>query len=179
MNFSPRPYPQGVEGRETERVQEYGEREMTGPITVMEWLCYSWLHTAVCSHCHSPPVQRHAALSVSPAKCVPHPSGSIFLKKPTVSPINVTVDIKETHTGPSQDRDQHVKCNLLHITHYPLQKKELVILLFCYTPQIVSFLLKLQTWPPICKIFLPGGSLMSAMRLKQATFHPSQAPLVL
>lgn len=31
---------------------------MTTPITMMEWLGYSWLHTGVFSHSHSPPVQR-------------------------------------------------------------------------------------------------------------------------
>lgn len=57
------------------------ERGMTRPITVMEWLCYSWLHTAVCSHSHSPPVQthrqrqRHAAFQ--PRDCCIHLSHKI------------------------------------------------------------------------------------------------------
>lgn len=60
---------------------------MTRPITVMEWLCYSWLHTAVCSHSHSPPVQRHrqrhtasqthVCLVCLSHTTVPHPSDNI------------------------------------------------------------------------------------------------------
>lgn len=46
LNASPLPRGVGAGG---------GKAEMTRPITVMEWLCYSWLHTAVCSHSHSPP----------------------------------------------------------------------------------------------------------------------------
>lgn len=76
------PLPRGVEGRETESAG-VGEGEMTRPITVMEWLCYSWLHTAVCSHSHSPPVQRNAAFQTHicrvclSRKIIPHPYENI------------------------------------------------------------------------------------------------------
>lgn len=49
----PLPPPKGAEGS-----AGVGEGEMTSPIRMMEWLGYSWLHTGVFSHSHSPPVQR-------------------------------------------------------------------------------------------------------------------------
>lgn len=51
--YTPSPPPKGAEGS-----VGVGEGEMTSPITVMEWPGYSWLHTGVFSHSHSPPVQR-------------------------------------------------------------------------------------------------------------------------
>lgn len=53
LSRPPLPPPKGAEGREG-----VGEGEMTSPIRVMEWPGYSWLHTGVFSHSHSPPVQR-------------------------------------------------------------------------------------------------------------------------
>lgn len=112
---------------------------MTRPITVMEWLCYSWLHTAVCSHSHSPPVQthrqrqRHAAFQTHVCrihlshKIVPQPSDNIK-KIDTVSKINRTTNGKRNraavytytytnHTVDHQDRNIHLQNPLHSHTH--------------------------------------------------------------
>lgn len=110
------PLPRGVEGRETESAG-VGEGEMTRPITVMEWLCYSWLHTAVCSHSHSPPVQRNAAFQTHVCrvclsrKIIPHPYENIKTlhskqnKRHRERNRNTTALYVHSYTGPCQDRE--------------------------------------------------------------------------